>query len=147
MNLDEILKMWKKDSVIDTVSLDDSTKENAKNHAKYLELHSIIKLRLKKKEMDQKVLLRDKWLWFSGKLEKETIDEYGWDYDPFHGKTVIKSDYHYYFESDPDLQKSENEISYLKTLDETLKEIVENIKWKHQSLRVIMDFQKFQSGF
>ena len=146
MTLDEILAMWKKDSQIDTVCLDEASKENSKNHAKYLELHSVIKLQLKKREMSQKILLRDKWLHFSGKLSKEKIEEYGWPYDPFNGLKVLKSDFHYFFESDEDLQKSEERIIYFKTLEETLREIVDNIKWKHQSIKNVLEFQKFTSG-
>ena len=145
--LEDILSMWKKDAVIDTVCLDEATKENSKNHAKYLEIHAIVKLRLKQKEMAQKVLLRDKWLHFSGKLDKSKIDEYGWPYDPFSGLKVLKGDFHYFFESDEDLQKSEKEIEYLKSLEETLKEILENIKWRHSAIKNIIEVRKFESGY
>lgn len=146
MTLDKILEMWKKDSVIDNGALDESSKENSKNHAKYVELHSTIKLQLKRKEHQQKILLRDKWLHFSGKLSKEKIDQYGWPYDPFDGLKVLKSDFHYFFESDEDLQKSEEQITYLKTVEETLKEIVDNIKWKHSTIKNMIEFAKFTSG-
>jgi hypothetical protein len=146
MTLDKILEMWKKDSVIDNGALDEFSKENSKNHAKYVELHSTIKLQLKRKEHQQKILLRDKWLHFSGKLSKEKIDQYGWPYDPFDGLKVLKSDFHYFFESDEDLQKSEEQITYLKTVEETLKEIVDNIKWKHSTIKNMIEFAKFTSG-
>lgn len=146
MKLDDILEMWKKDSKIDPSLLDEASVKNSKNHAKYIELHSIIKLRLKKKEMDQKILLRDKWLHYSGKLSKEKIDEYGWPYDPFSGLKVLKSDFHYFFEADEDLQRSEEQITYLKTVEETLKEIVDNIKWKHSAIKNMIEFAKFSSG-
>ena len=146
MTLDKILEMWKKDSVIDNGALDESSKENSKNHAKYVELHSTIKLQLKRKEHQQKILLRDKWLHFSGKLSKEKIDQYGWPYDPFDGLKVLKSDFHYFFESDEDLQKSEEQITYLKTVEETLKEIVDNIKWKHSTIKNMIEWAKFTSG-
>jgi hypothetical protein len=137
MQLNDIIAMWKRDSKIDTAALDDTSKENSKLHAKYIELHSVIKLQLKRKEHQQKVLLRDKWLHFSGKLSKERIDEYGWSYDPFDGLKVLKSDFHYFFDSDPELQKSEEHITYLKTVEETLKEIVDTIKWRHLTLTMI----------
>lgn len=146
IKLDEILEMWKKDSVIDNVSLDESSNHFSKIHAKYLEMLSVVKLQLKKKEMDQKILLRDKWLHFNGKLDKSVIDDYGWSYDPFNGLKILKSDLHYFFESDSDLQKSEERIEYLKTLKDTLQEIVDNIKWKHQAIRNCIEWQKFTSG-
>ena len=146
MNLETLLKMWQEDSEIDHSSLDETSRKTPALHAKYLELHSIIKLQLKKREMSQKILLRDKWLHFSGKLSKEKIEEYGWPYDPFNGLKVLKSDFHYFFESDEDLQKSEERIVYFKTLEETLREIVDNIKWKHQTIKNMIEWKKFQSG-
>ena len=103
INIEEIHEMWKKDSVIDDLNLDEASKQTARLHAKYLELLSTAKLRLKKFELDQKTLLRDKWLHFNGKLDKETIDKYGWPYDPFNGLKIMKSDMDYYFNSDPEL--------------------------------------------
>ena len=147
IQLNDIIAMWKRDSKIDTTALDDTSKENSKLHAKYIELHSVIKLQLNKKELQQKVLLRDKWLHFSGKLSREKIDEYGWSYDPFDGLKVLKSDFRYFFDSDPELQKSEEQIVYLKTVEETLREIIDTIKWKHQTIKNILEFQKFTSGF
>ena len=41
MNLENVLEMWKKDNVIDEMALDESSRETAKLHSKYLELHSV----------------------------------------------------------------------------------------------------------
>ena len=146
LTLDDVLESWKKDAIIDELNLDETSKQTARLHAKYLELLSVTRLRLKQKEMEQKVLLRDKWLHFNGKLDKETIDKYGWPYDPFNGLKIMKSDMEYYFNSDPELQKQESQIAYLKTLVETLQEIMENLKWKHQTIKNILEWRKFTSG-
>jgi hypothetical protein len=66
INVEQILEMWKKDCVIDDMNLDEASRDTAKLHAKYLELLSISKLALKKKELDQRVLLKDKWMYFNG---------------------------------------------------------------------------------
>ena len=73
MTLEQILEMWKKDSSIDEMALDDSQRDQAKLHAKYLELLNIAKISLKRKELEQQVQLRDKWLYFNGKMEKAEI--------------------------------------------------------------------------
>ena len=57
-NLESIIEMWKKDSVINEMQLDESSRDSAKLHSKYLELLSINRLKLRKYEMDMKVLLR-----------------------------------------------------------------------------------------
>ena len=56
-NLEQILEMWKKDSVIDEMKLDETSMNSAKLHAKYLEILSVNRMKLKKSEMDFKVLL------------------------------------------------------------------------------------------
>ena len=67
IDLNKILEMWKKDSVIDKINLDESSKESAKLHSKYLELLSIVKLQLKKKEHEQKLNLLYKVIYLTKK--------------------------------------------------------------------------------
>ena len=127
IDLKSILEMWQKDSVIDEMQLDESSRDSAKLHGKYLELMSVNKLTLKRKESEFKVLLKNKWLHYNGKLSKEEIDEFGWD-------------------SDPVIQEAQAKIEYLEEIDKTLKEILENIKWRHQNIKNIIEWRKFTSG-
>ena len=53
-NLETILEMWKKDSEIDEMNLDESSRQSAKLHGKYLELLSVNRLKLKKANLDFK---------------------------------------------------------------------------------------------
>ena len=73
MTLDQILEMWKKDSLIDDIRLDEASKDGAALHSKYLELLSISKLQLKRRDAEFKILLKNKWLWYNGKLTKDQI--------------------------------------------------------------------------
>ena len=123
-NLQEILEMWKKDSAIDEMNLDESSRNSAKLHSKYLELLSVNRIKLKKAELDFKVLLKDKWLHYNGKLSKEELDEKGWNYDPLNGLTVLKGDMDYYYDSDPLIQQAQTKIEYLKELTDVLREII-----------------------
>jgi len=47
-NLQQILEMWKKDSIIDDMNLDEASRDSAKLHGKYLELLSVNRMKLKK---------------------------------------------------------------------------------------------------
>ena len=145
-NLQEILKMWKEDSVIDDMNLDEASRQSAKLHSKYLELLSVNRLKLKKLELEFKVILRDKWLHLNGKMSKEDIDEKGWDYDPLKGLTVLKGDMDYYYDSDPAIQEHQAKMQYLEELCSTLKEILENVKWRHQNIKNMIEWRKFTSG-
>ena len=145
-NLENIIEMWKKDSVIDEMNLGDASRESDKLHSKYLELYSVNKLKLKKQELDFKVLLRDKWSHYNGKLSKEEIDEKGWEYDPMNGLTVLKGDMDKWYDADPLIQNAQLKIQYTQEICDTLKEIMDNIKWRHQSIRNAIDWHKFTSG-
>ena len=145
-NLENIIEMWKKDAVIDEMNLGEASRESAKLHSKYLELYSVNKLKLKKQQLDFKVLLRDKWSHYNGKLSKEEIDEKGWDYDPMNGLTVLKSDMDKWYDADPLIQEAQLKIEYTKEMVDTLKEIMDNIKWRHQAIKNAIEWHKFTSG-
>ena len=147
MNIEEVLKMWKEDSIIDDLKLDDTTIKMARIHSKYLELITIAKIRRKKKDLDYKTLLKNKWLYYNGKLSKEEIDIYQWEYDPFSGlNKPLKGDMNYYYDADTDIQKSQAALEYDKVLIETLEEIMNTIRWRHQNIGNIIKWRAFESG-
>lgn len=146
LDLDNIMKMWKEDSVIDSNNLDEASIQTPMLHAKYLELYNIAKIKLRKAEADQKNLLKDKWKWYNGKMPKHEMDELGWDYDPMEGLRVLKGDMDYFYDSDPDIRSSEDKIVYWRTVNECLKEIIDNIKWRSNTIKNIIDWRRFESG-
>ena len=147
MNIEQVLEMWKEDSIIDDLKLDDTTIRMARIHSKYLELITIAKIRRKKKDLDYKTLLKNKWLYYNGKLSKEEIDIYKWEYDPFGGlNKPLKGDMNYYYDSDTDIQKAQAALEYDKVLIETLDEIMNTIRWRHQNIGNIIKWRAFESG-
>ena len=146
LDIENVLSEWQKDCVINQNQLDQSSVDTAKLHAKYLQWLSVSKLQLKKSQMNQKTLLKDKWLYYNGKMSQEEIESRGWDYDPFDGLKVMKGDMDHYYDSDNDIQKSEERITYYKTLVETLQEIVETLRWRHQTIGNIIKWKQFEAG-
>jgi hypothetical protein len=146
MNIESILEMWKKDALIDEMALDESSRDSAKLHSKYLELHSVARLRLKKLELDFKPILRDKFLHYGGKLSKLELDDKGWEYDPLKGLTVLKSDLDKWYDADPLIQNHQLKIAMQEEIVSILKEIMDNIKWRHQSIKNMIEWRKFTSG-
>jgi len=147
INIDEVIKQWEEDSKIDKFKLDDTTVKCAALHAKYLEMFSDSKLRLKDAELKFAELKKNKWLWFHGKLSKQEMDRLGWPYDPFGGNVKpLKSDLDIFYDSDPDIIKVKARIDYLNTALEVLKEILDTIRWRHQSIKNTIDFLRFTSG-
>jgi hypothetical protein len=147
MNIEEVLKMWKDDSVIDEFKLDDVTIKTARMHSKYLELITIAKMARKKRDFEYKILLKDKWLYYGGKLSKEQIDDFGWEYDPYKGlNKPLKGQMNYYYDADTDIQKMQGLVEYDKVLIETLEEIMNTIRWRHQNIGNIIKWRSFEAG-
>ena len=94
----------------------------------------------------QKILLKNKWLWYNGKMPQERMDELGWSYDPLDGLKIMKGEMDYYYDSDPDIQKSEEKIAYWKTVIDTLTDIVDSLKWRHQTVGNIIRWKTFEAG-
>jgi hypothetical protein len=146
MNIDDIMAQWQKDCVIDKNNLDETSRQTPALHAKYLQLLSEAKLRYKREEMRQKTLLKDKWLYYNGKMTQEQIEDKGWAYDPLDGLKVMKGDMNYYYDSDKEIQDSELKVQYFKTCIDTLTEIVDSLKWRHQTIGNMIRWRVFESG-
>lgn len=146
MQLDTILTMWEEDCKINGMKLDDVSRDTPNLHAKYLRLLTEAKLQLKRAELKQKALLKEKWLYYNGKMSQEELEEKGWDPDPFNGLKIMKGEMEHYYDSDPEIQKSEELIEYWKTTKDTLIDIVDNIKWRHQTIRNMISWRQFESG-
>jgi hypothetical protein len=147
IDLKTIHEMWAKDCIIDSNELDKSSREQPLLHAKYLELLSTYKLQLKRAEFQQKTLLKQKWLYYNGKMDHETLQELGWEVDPFNGLKILKGELDYYYDSDPEIQKSEEKIQYYKTVIDTLTDIINNLNWRHQTISNIIKWKQFESGY
>lgn len=145
MDIQEILAQWAEDNKIDH-KLDEASRETPLLHAKYLEKLANAKLLLKRSEFSQKTLLKQKWLYYNGKMDQEQVEKLGWDPDPFDGLKILKGELDYYYDADPEIQRSEEKIQYYKTLVETLTDIVSNITWRHQTISNIIKWKQFEAG-
>ena len=146
MNIESLLEMWKKDAQIDEMALDEASRESAKLHSKYLDLYSKSKLKLKKLELDFKPLLRDKFLHYGGKLSQDELDAKGWEYDPLNGLTVLKGDMDKWYDADPIIQEHQLKLAMQEEIVNCLKEIMDNIKWRHQNIKNMIEWRNFTSG-
>ena len=146
IDLKSIHEMWAKDCIIDNSKLDESSRLAPMLHAKYLEILSTYKLQLKKSEFEQKKLLKQKWLYYNGKMDQETVEALGWEADPFDGLKILKGELDYYYDSDPEIQESELRIQYYKDVIDTVTEIINNVTWRHQTIGNMIKWKQFESG-
>ncbi len=146
IDLKNILEMWEKDAVLPQSKLDEASRVTPMLHSKYLSLLGQTKLMLKRAEFAQKSLLKDKWLYYNGKMSQEEVIEKGWEPDPFNGLKILKGEMDYYYDSDPEIQKSEEKIQYYKTVIDTLEEIINTLRWRHQTIGNMIKWKQFESG-
>ena len=146
MTLEQVLEEWATDSQLPRNNLDEASRQTPTLHAKYLTILSHTKLKLRKAEMDQKSLLKQKWLWYNGKMSEEEVKQLGWEFDPLNGLKVMKGEMDYYYDSDKEIQESELKIQYLKTLIDTLNEIVDTLRWRHQTIGNMIKWKVFEAG-
>ena len=144
--LSDIQEMWKTDCKIDDIELDASSLQVPVLHAKYSEILSNQKLIQIRYENQLKDLQKNKWLWYTGKLSQEEIQEKNWDYDPFNGLTILKSDYDKFFGADKDIQKAIEKMEYCKVVVEYLQDIVSQLTWRHQTIKNIIEWRRFMAG-
>ena len=126
MTVEGLLAKWKKDSVINQNALDQTAIDGALLHSKYLDIYTVAKLRLKKAEFDLAIMKRDLWMYYNAKMTQAQMDEKGWPYDPFNGMAKpLKGD--------------------MAFVDDA-KEIMDTIKWRFQTLKLILGHRQFVAG-
>ena len=147
MTVEELLLEWKKDSDIKKSKLDEESIRTAMLHAKYLEVHAAYKSRYNKLKAKLKDLEFEKRRWLKGTMTKSEMDDLGWDYDPWKGMSKpMKSEMEDHLFADDDVKKVVEKLKETEVLLETLESIMQNIQWRHQSIKNAIDFMRFQAG-
>jgi len=146
MNLDDIKEQWKQDSKIDDLELDKSSLESAKLHSKYQDILTDHLLKLKQANMQKAMLMKDKWLWYQGKMDGNRIKSLGWEHDPFDGLKVMKQDQKIWLDADPDVQAMDAKIALLEVTVNFTKDCIDNVKWRHQTIKNAIEWRKFMAG-
>lgn len=145
-SLESMKQEWNEECSINDIELDVTSLDVPRLHAKYSEYLTDWKLVEKRLNLKYKELLKNKWLWYNGKLSQQEIDDLGWSYDPFNGLKIMKGDFNYFFESDKDLQEMRGKMDTAKVTIEYLIEIIDMLKWRHQTIKNIIEWRKFMAG-
>ena len=132
--------MWKRDSQIDDVLLDNAALQIPQLHHKYLTLLSEYNLLVKKKEQELRRVKHNRWLYYSGKAAPEEYED-----EPFPHK-VIKADIQNWMGVDEKIQKVEMQIDYYLTVSDTLREILRQINQLTYNIKSAIEWRKFTGG-
>ena len=140
MDLVSINEMWKRDSVIDQVMLDESSIKIPQLHQKYLTLLTEYTLLNKKKRQELKVLEHRKYLYYSGKAAPEEYED-----KPFPYK-VMKNEVPGWISVDEDIQKIELKIQYNESVIRTLEEILKQVHQLSYNIKNAIQWRMFVGG-
>jgi|TARA_R110002167_G_scaffold275471_3_gene481570 hypothetical protein len=143
MTLDEIRNMASKDLKIDETELDTESLITPQIHNRYLIIFTDEKLILEKLEGDFKIMNRDKWLYYTGKMSQEELDERNWQ--PFN-LNILKTDIEKFLYSDEDMIKLSHRVTLQKEKVKYLESVIKIINNRQWYIRSAIDWMKFTQG-
>tara|TARA_R110002124_G_scaffold287291_1_gene472326 strand:- start:4084 stop:4494 length:411 start_codon:yes stop_codon:yes gene_type:complete len=131
------------DLTMDKTELDIESMKTPQLHNKYLILFGDEKLILGKYTSDLNVLRRNKWLYYTGKLSREQLEDFGWE--PF-DLNILKTDIDKFMDADEDIILLSNKILLQKEKVSYLEGVVKIINNRQWSIRSSIDWLKFTQG-
>ena len=141
-NLEQILKYWDTDSNMDQTEPSKELLKIPVLHSKYLNILTKHKIASKKAHFDYLRMRKIKWEYFTGKMSKEELDEYGWE--PF--QFALNSDINTYLEADSDLIKLLEKKVYHEEAISVIESIMSELKQRTWQLRDFISWEKFVNG-
>tara|TARA_R110000824_G_scaffold233701_2_gene422021 strand:+ start:255 stop:689 length:435 start_codon:yes stop_codon:yes gene_type:complete len=143
MDISNIKQLVAEDMPIDDTELDIESMAIPQLHSKYLNIYMDEKLLLQKINSDYYRLKKMKWEYYTGKLDQDQLDEYGWE--PFQLK-ILKQDIDLYMDSDEDLQKLINKQTYQKEKINYLDAILKSVNNRQWNIKGAIEWRKFING-
>jgi hypothetical protein len=140
--IEQILKSWESDANMDQTEPGKELLKIPKLHSKYLDALIKNKLAAKKANFDYMRMRKVKWEYYSGKMTKEELDEYGWE----QFSLKLKSDIPLYLESDNDLIKLLEKKIYHEEACSVLESIMGEVKQRAWELKSFIDWERFIGG-
>ena len=142
MTLEELQQSVNKDFKLDDTELDAESIKIPLLHNKYLQHFNKFSLLLKKSEYDHKTMLRNKWEYYTGKLDDDDLKKYGWEPFPF----TLKSDITTYLDADEDINKYLASKMMHEEVVDVCNAILKELNNRTWELRSFIDWEKFIQG-
>ena len=140
--LEQILKYWEKDAIIDQTEPSKELIRIPILHSKYLQILTKHKIASKKAFFDFQRMKKVKWEYYTGKMSQEQLEEYGWE--PF--QFTLKAEVATYLDSDTDLIKLQEKKVYHEEVVSALESIMGELKSRTFQLRDFISWEKFVGG-
>ena len=143
MNIERIKEMVEADLKIDGTELGDESIRTPQLHGKYLNIYHDESLILKKLDADWKIIRKQKWEYYNGKMSHDELTKLGWE--PF-GHRILRQDMDTYMDSDEDLVRLSSKIDMQNAKGDFLDSIIKGINNRQWLIRNAIEWRKFMSG-
>ena len=139
MNLENLKAEVKKDLTIDKTDLASESIRIPQIHNKYLNFLMNDRLSLSKFDSDLVKLRHKKWLYYTGKMSQEELDNLGWD--PF-DLTVLKTDIDKFVNADDDVILLQHKVVLLREKVNYLEGVMKAINNLNWNIRSAIDWMR-----
>ena len=140
--LEDLLEMWRKDSIIDRTEPGKELRNIPQLHSKYLNILSKHRMLSKEAEFKYNKMKKLKWEYYTGKLDDDQLKKYGWEPFPF----VLKSEITTYLESDDDINKYIVNKVIHDEIVEVCQSIMKELNGRTFQLRDFIQWERFIQG-
>ena len=143
MTLDQYLAEWQTDAALDLAALDESARQVPLLHAKSWNYYTYERLRYKKIDSDYKVLYRQKWEYFLGKMDDAERLELGWPPQPL---KILSGNVHIYMEGDAEIQNLLKRKAYIEEILKFIEDVIKSVNTRNFVIKSAIDFLRFKNG-
>ena len=136
--LETILAEWEKDAEIDSTEPGKELLKIPKLHSKYLKILVTTRIKLKQIRNEHAETKKIRWKYYAGHLnsDKDMLSDMG--LEPF--KFVLKQDAPIYIDSDKELIKFTDKITYYEEMAKACEMILQELKNRTWEIRSFIDF-------
>lgn len=142
--LENIMKLWESDSVIDSTEPGKELLKIPQLHNKYLKILVGHRLAIKRLNFDYAKMRRLKEEYYNGSLSQEELEENGWE--PFLLNIKTKQGVERYIESDTQLIKLLEKKIYHDEAISVCESILQELKSRTFQLRDYIQWERFIGG-
>lgn len=139
MNLENLKTEVKKDLTIDKTDLASESIRIPQIHNKYLNFLMNDRLSLSKFDSDLVKLRHKKWLYYTGKMSQEELDDLGWDSFDL---TVLKTDIDKFINADDDVILLQHKVVLLREKVNYLEGVMKAINNLNWNIRSAIDWMR-----
>jgi hypothetical protein len=143
MTITDYLTEWEQDARFDLTELDVAARDVPLLHAKWWKYFSHERLRFKANEIQSKLVFKQKWEWFMGKMDDDERKTLGWPVQPVR---ILPSNITMYMDADPQLQESLKKKALQEEILRFLEDVIKSINNRNYAISNAINWSKFKMG-